>query len=116
MAVRYRLLLDEHVDPKAAVRLNDRGHDVVHVDTVSGLEKGATDLELAAYSLERDRAIVTFDDDFVRSIDEGRYRAVLFFEDESVTARELTAIVDAMAEQYPVSEVRGLQKTGREWL
>lgn len=116
MAAGYRLLLDEHVDPEASARLTDRGHDVEHVDTVPGLGKGATDLELATYSLETDRAIVTFDDDFVREIDEGRYRAVLFFEDESVSARELTEIVHVMSEQYPFAEVRGLQKTGREWL
>lgn len=116
MAAGYRLLLDEHVDPEAAARLTDRGHDVKHVDTVSGLGKGATDLELAAYSLEMDRAIVTFDDDFVRGIAEDRYRAVLFFEDESISARELTEIVHAMSEQYPFSEVHGLQKTGCEWL
>lgn len=116
MPAGYRLLLDEHVDPEVITRLRNRGHDVEHVDFVPALGKGATDSELAAYSNETGRTIVTYDDDFIREVDQNQYRAVLFFENDSVSARELTDIVHAMSEQYPYDEVQGLQKTGREWL
>ena len=111
----YRLLLDEHIDPEVTARLADLGHDVEHVDVVPELGKGATDAALAAYSLETDRAIVTFDDDFIREVDTDQYRAVLFFEDDSVSSQDVSEIIHAMSDRYPFREVRGLQKTGREW-
>lgn len=112
----YRLLLDEHIDPKVTARLSDLGHDVEHVDVVPELGKGAADAALAQYSLETDRAIVTFDDDFIREVDTDQYRAVLFFEDDSVSPQEVSKILHAMSDQYPFGEVKGLQKTGREWI
>ncbi|QPV61262.1 DUF5615 family PIN-like protein [Halosimplex litoreum] len=112
----YRLLLDENVENEATDRLTAAGHDVEHVDRVSGLGKGTSDADLARYSAETDRTIVTYDDDFVARFSPDEYRAVLFFEDESISVTELVAIVDAMAEVYPHEEVKGIQKTGREWL
>ncbi|QLH80544.1 DUF5615 family PIN-like protein [Halosimplex pelagicum] len=112
----YRLLLDENIENGATDRLTASGHDTEHVDSIPELGKGASDADLARYSVETDRTIVTYDDDFVARFSPGEYHAVLFFEDESVSVTELVAIVDAMAEVYPHEEVEGLQKTGREWL
>lgn len=112
----YRLLLDENIEAEATDRLAAAGHDAEHVDAVAALGKGASDAALARYSVETDRTIVTYDDDFVARVPPEEYRAVLFFEDESVSVSELVAIVDAMAAVYPHDEVDGLQKTGREWL
>lgn len=112
----YRLLLDENVEHEVAARLENTGHDVEHVDGVSRLGKGATDTALARYSVETDRTIVTYDDDFVEEVPPDLYRATLFFEEDTMSSKEMAEVVDAMAEVYPHDEVDGLQKTGREWL
>ena len=116
MAETYRLLRDEHIEPEVVERLEDAGHDVIHIDTLSDLDKGASDLDLAAYSRETDRAIVTYDDDFVSDVPSTAFRAVLFFADETLSGRDVATIICSMAEYYPFEEVTGVQKTGREWL
>ena len=68
MADTYRLLLDENIEHEVLDRLVDAGHNVEHVDTVANLGKGASDTELAAYSVATDRAIVTYDDDFIEEV------------------------------------------------
>ena len=112
----YRLLLDENVEHEVLRRLEDAGHDVEHVDLAPRLGKGVTDRVIARYSIEADRTILTYDDDFVGSVPPERYRAALFVEDQTMSAPEIVAIVDAMARVYPHEEVRGLQNVGREWL
>ena len=72
----YRLILDENVEHDVLHRLDNYGHDVEHVDFVPSLGKGTKDHPIAQYSLETDRLIVTYDDDFVLEIDEDDYRAV----------------------------------------
>lgn len=112
----YRLLLDENVEREVLHRLEERGHDVVHVDLVEALGKGVTDEALARFSREEDRAIVTYDDDFVAGVPASEYRATLSFEDDTLSAGEIAEIIHLMAQAYPYDEVEGLQKTGREWL
>lgn len=112
----YRLLLDEHIGHVARDRLRNDGHDVDHVDFVPTLGKGTTDEDIAEYSIATERAIVTHDTDFIENLPETAYRAVLLFEDESLSTKEITAIINEMAEVYPFEDLRGLQKTGREWL
>lgn len=68
MADTYRLVLDENLEREVAERLDEAGHDVEHVDSVDELGEGAHDTDLAAYSVETDRAIVTYDDDFVEQM------------------------------------------------
>lgn len=112
----YRLLLDENVEFEVLDRLEKAGHDVEHVELSPRLGKGATDEALASYSIETDRTIVTYDDDLVREIPADRYRAVLFFEDQTLSAEEVAGVVHAMSLVYPHEAVWGIQKTGREWL
>jgi predicted nuclease of predicted toxin-antitoxin system len=116
MADTYRLLLDENIEHAVLDRLVDAGHNVEHVDTVADLGKGASDTELAEYSVATDRTIVTYDDDFIEDVPPTDYRAVLFFEDDTLTAQEVATIIHSMAKLYPYEEVTGLQKTGRQWL
>lgn len=116
MTYSYRLLLDEHIEHSARHRLRYADHDVDHVDFVPSLGKGADDEEIAQYSLESERAIVTHDIDFIVELPETAYHAVLLFEDESLSSREITIIINNMATVYSFEELRGLQKTGREWL
>lgn len=112
----YRLLLDENIEHEVLHRLETYGHDVEHVDSAPELDKGVGDTAIARYSLEMDRTIVTYDDDFIEDIPPNQYRATLFFEDDTMSAREVAEIVHAMSRAYPHEQVEGLQKTGREWL
>lgn len=112
----YRLVLDENVEHEVLDRLENLGHDVEHVDFSPQLGKGSTDEALARYSRETDRTIVTYDDDFVRKVPSDRYRAVLLFEDQTLSAEEVVDIIDAMSLAHPHVDVQGLQKAGREWL
>lgn len=116
MTHSYRLLLDEHIEHSARARLRDDGHDVDHVDFVPSLGKGADDGKIAQYSLDSRRAIVTHDTDFIEKLPESTFHAALLFEDESLSSRELSIIINNMAKVYPFEELRGLQKTGRDWL
>jgi hypothetical protein len=109
----YRLLLDEHLEHEVIARLDD--HDVEHVDFVPELGKGSDDEALARYSLATDRTIVAYDD-FVAEFEPDDYRAVFFFEDDTLPARDIAAVVDAMGSVYLHEQADGLQKVGREWL
>jgi predicted nuclease of predicted toxin-antitoxin system len=75
--VAYRLILDENAEHEVFHRLANYGHDVEHVGFVPDLGKGIADRPIARYSLDTDRVIVTYDDDFVPDMDEGTFRAVL---------------------------------------
>ena len=116
MGTTYRLLLDENLEHEVLDRLVDAGHDVEHVDTVTALGKGASDTDLAAYSRGTDRAIVTYDDDFIEDVPPTEYHAALFFGDVTLSAQEVATVIDNMSQLYPFEEVVGLQKTGRQWL
>ncbi len=112
----YRLLLDENIEREVLHRLTDDGHDIEHVESVPRLGKGTSDDEIARYSLDTGRTIVTYDDDFVEDVSQSRYRAVFFFEDDTISAKEITNIINSMSKVYPYEDVTGLQKTGRDWL
>jgi predicted nuclease of predicted toxin-antitoxin system len=112
----YQLLLNENIEHEVLHRLEDNGHDVEHVEFVSQLGKGANDIALARYSVTTNRTIVTYDDDFIKKVPLEQYRAVLFIEDFTIPACELAEIIHSMAQIYPHDQMKGLQKTGREWL
>lgn len=112
----FRFLLDENVERAVGTRLERAGHDVEHVDSVSELGKGATDRAIGAYSLEADRVIVTYDDDFVLSMDESAFSAVLYVGDETLSPDAVATILDAIATVYPQSELSGVEYVGDEWL
>jgi len=112
----YRLLLDENVEREVYHRLDSYGHDVEHVDFSPELGKGASDGDLADYSIREDRTIVTYDDDFIEETPPSQYRATLFFEDKTISAKNMADIIHEMSKAYPHEQVDGLQKAGREWL
>ncbi|MUV90120.1 hypothetical protein GJ629_09650 [Halapricum sp. CBA1109] len=97
----YRLILDENVE---------------HVDFVPELGKGTADYPIAQYSLDTDRVIVTYDDDFVLAVDEGTYRAVLYFDDATLSVKQVADIIDTVSQSYPQTELQGLEYVGEEWL
>jgi predicted nuclease of predicted toxin-antitoxin system len=112
----YRLLLDENVEHEVFHRLENYGHDVEHVDFVPKLGKGTADHPIAQYSLNTDRVIVTYDDDFVLDVDEGTYRAVLYFDNATLSVEQVADIIHAVSQQYPQAELVGLEYVGEEWL
>jgi predicted nuclease of predicted toxin-antitoxin system len=112
----YRLLLDENIEHEILHRLENYGHDVEHVDFVPELGKGTADTALGAYSKQADRVIVTYDDDFVTGIDGDAFRAVLYFDDVSLSPVEIADIIHSLSERYPQGELRDVESLGREWL
>ncbi|MDZ7731268.1 MAG: DUF5615 family PIN-like protein [Natrialbaceae archaeon] len=112
----YRFILDENVEHEVLHRLENYGHDVDHMDFVSDLGKGSADQPIARYSLESDRVIVTYDDDFVLDMDEGQYRAVLYFDDATLSVQQVADIIHAVSQTYPQEELQGLEYVGQEWL
>jgi hypothetical protein len=112
----YRLILDENVEHEVFHRLENYGHDVEHVDFVPELGKGVADHPIAQYSLDTDRVIVTYDDDFVLEVDEGLFRAVLYFDDATLSVEQVADIVHTVSQNYPQAELQGLEYVGDEWL
>lgn len=112
----YRLLLDENLENDISGRLEDDGHDVVHVDSVPDLGKGTDDESIAAYSTETDRLIVTYDDDFVLDYDGSEYRGVIYVADSTLSAREVAEIVHAMSGAIPHEQFQGLEYASESWL
>lgn len=112
----YRLILDENVEHEVFHRLDNYGHDVEHVDSVPELGKGTADYSITQYSLDTDRVIVTYDDDFVLEADEDDYRAVLYFSDASLPVEQVADVIHTVSKAYSQEELRGLEYVGDEWL
>ncbi|TKX74602.1 hypothetical protein EXE46_07820 [Halorubrum sp. GN11_10-6_MGM] len=112
----YRLILDENVEHEVLHRLENYGHDAEHVDFVPEFGKETADHPIARYSLDTDRVIVTYDDDFVLEVDEGLYRAVLYFDDATLSVEQVADIIHTVSQNYPQAELQGLEYVGEEWL
>jgi hypothetical protein len=112
----YRLILDENVEHEVCHRLENYGHDVEHVDFVPELGKGTSDRPIARYSLDTDRVIVTYDDDFVLTVDDELYRAVLYFDDATLSVEQVADIIHTVSQNYPQAELQGIEYVGEEWL
>lgn len=112
----YRLLLDENVEHEVHHRLENYGHDVEHVDFVPELGKGTGDYSITRYSDETGRVIVTYDDDFALVVDETEYEGTLYINDATLSVKEVADIVHAVSQDYPQSEIDGLEYIGDEWL
>ena len=76
---------------------------------MSELGKGAADHPIARYSLA-DRVIVTYDDDFVLEVDEELYRAVLYFDDATLSVKQVADIIQAVSQNYPQAELREIKE------
>jgi len=104
----YTLVLDENMEREVQHRLDSYGHEVVHVNDVDGLGKGTNDRTIADYSRDTGRFIVTYDDDFVLEIDDGEHQAVLYFGDQTLSAKTVADAVHLMSEQFPAREIQGV--------
>lgn len=112
----YRLILDENVENEVARRLENYGHDVTHVAFVPELGKGTSDDRIARYSLETERTILTYDDDFVHLVEREMFHSVLYITDQTLSTDQLADAVHRVSQRYPQSELTGLEFLGSEWL
>jgi len=85
--VVYRLLADENVD------------------RIPTLGKGADDEEIATYSIDDDRSILTSDDDFLREFDASEHAGLLFIEDETFSSATIADVVHAISEHVGQDEI-----------
>lgn len=103
----YRLLLDENVEHEVMHRLEHLGHDVQHVELVGGLGKGTGDRSIGEYSLEENRLVLTYDDDFLFDFEADDHRGVLYLQITERSAREIADAIHAMSEIYPQDRITG---------
>jgi len=89
-----RILADENVDHRVVHRLENYGHDVEHVDFAAQLDKGSDDSDVAEYSLETDRLLLTSDDDFLTDFGTTEYTGLLFVDDDALGPVAISDIVN----------------------
>lgn len=106
--MRYRLLVDENVEYRIVHKLRNDGHDVEHVDDLTGLGKGSSDRSLGRYSNSEDRLILTDDDDFLLELDTAEYRAVLYVSDVTIPSGTIADAIHRMSKRYPQAEIDGV--------
>jgi hypothetical protein len=49
-------------------------------------------------------------------VDENNYRAVLYVGDASLSVDTVADVIHALSQDYPPSELQGLEYVGKEWL
>jgi predicted nuclease of predicted toxin-antitoxin system len=114
MAVTF--LLDENVEHEVLHRLNKLGHSAEHVELHPEFGKGASDTHIADYSRRNEIVIITYDRDFVTKYDTTEYYGVVYFEETTLSARDVSDILHTMAGHYPDSAFEGIEFAGAEWL
>ena len=67
------LLLDEMVEYEVKHRLENLGHDVVHVTSHNDVGSGDRDRTLAEYSRDSERIVVSYDPDWVEELSEDEF-------------------------------------------
>jgi predicted nuclease of predicted toxin-antitoxin system len=98
--MRVSFLLDENIAAPLADKLTKAGHDVERVVDVSEFGEGVDDSTIRRYAAERDRLIVTSDDDFVR-MPADSHSGVFYVPDQSLETHELYHIIQRVVEAYP---------------
>jgi predicted nuclease of predicted toxin-antitoxin system len=111
----YRILADENVEQATINYLRKLGHDVEWVGDVEELGLGADDGAVATYGRERNRLILTQDDDFFTQLDIRDTAGILFQKDQTLSAREVGDIVHELSEYIDQSDVT-LEYVSQNWL
>ena len=93
-------LLDENIAAPLADKLDKAGHDVARVVDVSELGEGVDDTTIRQYAVQKDRLIVTSDDDFVR-MPADSHRGVFYVPDQSLPPHELYHIIQRVVDAFP---------------
>lgn len=111
----YRIIADENVEPQTRQYLRKLGHDTEWVGDTPELGLGATDREIAAYSTETSRLVLTQDNDFFTELQTEDSAGVLFQRDQTLTGREVGDIVNELSRYIPQADV-SLEYISRNWL
>lgn len=110
------LLLDENVEREVLSRLQKRDHTVEHIEFHPELGKGTDDTPIAEFSRQSEWVIVTYDPDFVTDHDRSEYFGAIYFEDATLSAKQVADVLDAMLNHYPADAFEGLAFGTTEWL
>lgn len=111
----FRILADENVELATVEYLRTAGNDVERIVDVPELGLGAEDQAIARYARQQDRLILTQDDDFFTELDVADTAGVCFQRDQSLSASEVGAIVETMAQYLDQSDVT-LEYVSSAWL
>lgn len=114
MSVQF--LLDENVEHEVLHRLKKYDYTVEHVELHPELGKGTEDTPIATFSRRQEWVIVTQDADFVIDHDEADYYGAIYFENATLSAKQMSDILHTMASNYPASAFEGLEFASTEWL
>jgi len=112
----FKLVLDENVEHEVLYKLQNRGHDVRHVELIGDLGKGTPDSDVAAYSLDTGRAIISYDDDFRDSFSENDFFGFIFMPDGTLSSEQIARILDAMSGHYDQRDLREMHVLDKGWL
>lgn len=111
-----RFLLDENLEHEVYHRLQNYGHELLHVEVSDELSKGDTDAELAEVSRTGGWIIVTYDDDFRDNFSEDDYHAALYFADQTLSANKVADVLHNISTYYNQDQIRGFMTVGQSWL
>lgn len=111
----YRILADENVERATINYLRKLDHDVEWIGDIEGLGLGSDDDSIAAHTRERNRLILTQDDDFFTQLHLDDTAGVLFQKDQTLSAREVGDIVHELSQYVDQSDVT-LEYVSRNWL
>ena len=111
-----RLLLDGNIEHEVYHRLENYGHELLHVEVSDELSKGDTDERLAEKSRHSNWVIVTYDDDFRDEFSENEFRAVLYFADQTLSAKTIADVLHEISRYYEQDELQGFLTVGQSWL
>ena len=111
----YRILADENVERATINYLRKLDHDVEWIGDIEELGLGSDDDSIAAYARERNRLVLTQDDDFFTQLNLDDTAGVLFQKDQTLSAREVGDIVHELSQYVDQSDVT-LEYVSRNWL
>lgn len=111
----YRILADENVERATINYLRKLDHDVEWIGDIEELGLGSDDGSIAAYARERNRLVLTQDDDFFTQLNLDDTAGVLFQKDQTLSAREVGDIVHELSQYVDQSDVT-LEYVSRNWL
>jgi hypothetical protein len=55
---------------------------------------------------------MTYDDDLVLEVDEGTYRAVLYFDHQTLSIEKVVDIIHTVSQNHPQTELQGFEYIG----
>jgi predicted nuclease of predicted toxin-antitoxin system len=111
----YRLLADENIERATVNYPRKLGHDVERLDDVAELGLGSEDESIAQYARERDRLILTQDDDFFTDLGIEDTAGILFQRDQMLSTHEVGDAVHEMSRHLEQSDVT-LEYVSKNWL